>query len=130
MFEKGESVKTELETAEVLNKVFFNFVNNLEILNYSKYKSFIDNIVFNRYLLISILPVLSKLYERRMFNQISEFFENVSSKNQCGSRKGYRTQQCLIAALEKWKKSVNSGKVFGALLTDLFKLFDCFDHEL
>ena len=86
--------------------------------------------VTDNYRSVSILPVLSKLYERSMFSQISEFFENVSSKNQCGFRKGYRTQQCLIAALEKWKKSVNSGKVFGALLTDLFKLFDCFDHEL
>ena len=42
--EKGESVKTELETAEVLNKFFSNIVNNLEISKYSKYESFIDNI--------------------------------------------------------------------------------------
>ena len=41
---KGESVKTELETAEVLNKFFSNIVNNLEISKYSKYESFIDNI--------------------------------------------------------------------------------------
>ena len=41
---KGESVKTELETAEVLNKFFPNIVNNLEISKYSKDKSFIDNI--------------------------------------------------------------------------------------
>ena len=41
---KGELVKTELETAEVLNKFFSNIVNNLEILKYSKYQSFIDNI--------------------------------------------------------------------------------------
>ena len=41
---KGESVKTELETAEVLNKFFSNIVNNLEISKYSKDKSFIDNI--------------------------------------------------------------------------------------
>ena len=42
--EKGESVKTELETAEVLNKFFSNIANNLEISKYSKYESFIDNI--------------------------------------------------------------------------------------
>ena len=41
---KGELVKTELETAEVLNKFFSNIVNNLEISKYSKYESFIDNI--------------------------------------------------------------------------------------
>ena len=38
--EKGELVKTELETAEVLNKFFSNIVNNLEISKYSKYESF------------------------------------------------------------------------------------------
>ena len=42
--EKGELVKTELETAEVLNKFFSNIANNLEISKYSKYESFIDNI--------------------------------------------------------------------------------------
>ena len=35
LFEKGESVKTELETAEFLNKFFSNIVNNLEISKYS-----------------------------------------------------------------------------------------------
>ena len=65
-----------------------------------------------------------------MFKQISEFFENIFSKNQCGFRKGHSTQQCLLAMLEKWKRSVDSGKAFGALLTDLSKAFDCLDHEL
>ena len=32
--------------------------------------------------------------------------------------------------LEKWKRSVDEGKVFGALLKDLSKAFDCLDHEL
>ena len=32
--------------------------------------------------------------------------------------------------LEKWKRSVDSGKAFGGLLTDLSNAFDCIDHEL
>ena len=32
--------------------------------------------------------------------------------------------------LETWKRSVDKGKVFGALLTDLSKAFDCLNHEL
>ena len=32
--------------------------------------------------------------------------------------------------IEKWKESVDSGRVFGALMTDLSKVFDCLHHEL
>ena len=39
-------------------------------------------------------------------------------------------QQCLLALLEKWKGAVDSGQVFGSLLTDLSKGFDCLDREL
>ena len=68
---------------------------------------------------VSILPVFSKVFERSMFAQMSSFFDNFLSKQQCGFRKGYSTQQCLLALLEKWKRAVDSGQMFGALLTDL-----------
>ena len=77
---------------------------------------------------VSILPVSSKVFERSMFTQMSSFFDNFLSKQQCGFPKGYGTQQCLL--LEKWKQAVDSGQMFDALLTDLSKAFDCFDHEL
>ena len=32
--------------------------------------------------------------------------------------------------IEKWKKCVDKGKKFGALLTDLSKSFDCLPHHL
>ena len=31
---------------------------------------------------------------------------------------------------KKWKSSVDKGRVFGALSTDLSKTLDCLDHEL
>ena len=39
-------------------------------------------------------------------------------------------QDCLLNFLEKWKKSADKSKSFGALLTDLSKAFDCLNHEL
>ena len=65
-----------------------------------------------------------------MFKQISSFFEDIFSKYQCGFRKGFSTQQWLLALLEKWKNSVDKGKIFGALLIGLSKAFDCLSHEL
>ena len=79
---------------------------------------------------VSILPVLSKIFERIVFIQMSAFFEDIFNKQQCEFSKGYNIQQCLLKMLEKWKGSVDEGKVFGALLTDLSKAFDCLDHEL
>ena len=49
---------------------------------------------------------------------------------QCGFRKGYGAQDCLLAMLEQWKREVDKGRVFGTLLTDLSKAFDCLSHEL
>ena len=79
---------------------------------------------------VSILPTLSKCFEKCMFSQMSAYFDEIFSKYENGLRKGYSTQQCLLALLEKWKAVVDKGKVFGALLTDLSKAFDCLNNEL
>ena len=62
---------------------------------------------------------ISKVYERCLYDQISNFFEDVFSKYRCGSRKGYSAQHCLLVMIERLKKIVKYGDVFGALLTDL-----------
>ena len=79
---------------------------------------------------VSILPIISKIYERFMFLQISEYFENKLSQFQCGFRKGYNSQYCLIRMLERWNKNIDMRGSSGALLTDLSKAFNCLPHEL
>ena len=56
--------------------------------------------------------------------------DQILPKYQCGFRKGFNAKHCLLAMLEKWKKDVHTKKVFGALLTDLSKAFDCLPHDL
>ena len=56
----------------------------------------------NNYRPVSILSDISKLHERIMFKQMSEYFENsFFSKYQCGFRKGFSAQHCLVSMLEK-----------------------------
>ena len=50
---------------------------------------------------ISILPNLSKAYERLMYNQIYPYFDTLFSKFQCGFQKGFNAQQCFLPMIEK-----------------------------
>ena len=79
---------------------------------------------------VSILPNLSKVLERYLLKQISGFFDTILSKYQCGFKRGYSAQHCLIAILEKWRESIDRGLGFGILLTPLSKVFDCVPHDL
>ena len=83
-----------------------------------------------KYRPVSILPNLSKLYERLIYNQLSKFFECNLSKLQCGFRKGFNAQDCLIVLIETWKRMLDKGGTCGALLTDLSKAFDCLPRDL
>ena len=58
------------------------------------------------------------------------YFDNLLPKYQCGFRKGFNAQHCLVSMDEKWKESGDSCGAFGALMTDLSKTFDCLHHEL
>ena len=79
---------------------------------------------------VSILPSISKIFERNMYDQICLYMNNHLSKYLCGFRKGYNTQHCLMIMLEKWRKALDKRNIAGALLTDLSKAFDCLNHEL
>ena len=70
------------------------------------------------------------IQKRCMHRQNAEYFEAVSSRFQCGFRKGYSTQDCLLAMVENCKKALDQGNEYGALLTDLSRAFDCLSHDL
>ena len=65
-----------------------------------------------------------------MYNQITCYMENHLSPCLFGFRKAHSTEQCLNTMLENWKKSLDSKKQVGAVLTDLSKAFDCLNHDL
>ena len=44
--------------------------------------------------------------------------------------KDHSTQNALISLLEKWRYNVDQGRMFGTLLTDLLKAFDCLLYDI
>ena len=78
---------------------------------------------------VSILSNIFKIIERGLYDQIQVFLDSLPFKYQCEFRRGYNAQYCLITLTENWKKSVDNGRAFGALFTDLSKAFDFLSHE-
>ena len=79
---------------------------------------------------VSLIPVVSKLYEGNMYNQINDYIQNHLSPNLFGFRKGHSTEQCLVIMLKEWKKALDKKENAGAILTDISKAFDSPSHDL
>ena len=74
----------------------------------------------NNYRPISILPLISKIFDKFICKQLLNHFNNIFSKLQCGFRKRFGVQHCLLLMMDRWKKkTVDSNKGFGAILNDL-----------
>ena len=79
---------------------------------------------------ISILPAVSKLLEKFMFKQISNYFEKLFQEYLSGFRRGYGCQHVLMRLIENWKLALDNKKIIAALSMDLSKAFDCLQHDL
>ena len=79
---------------------------------------------------VSAWPPVSKMLERLMQKQINEHTKNKLSSYFCRYRKGFRTQYVLLSLIERCKKIFDTKGFGGAILTDLSKAFDTFNHEL
>ena len=55
---------------------------------------------------ISILPIISKIFEKLICRQLSNHFDNIFSKFQCGYRNSFSAQHCLLLMMDKRKKAV------------------------
>ena len=67
---------------------------------------------------INILPNLSKIYERFKQNR-QKYLNQIFTKYQCGFKKGYNAQHCLMAMTETWRAFLDIGGHAGARLTHL-----------
>ena len=94
-----------------------NFPNSLKLADVTPAHKKEERIVKDNYRNVSILPPVSKIYEKEMFDQISAYVDKYLSPLLCGFRKGYSTQHCLSVMLDKWSKALDNGKIAGALLT-------------
>ena len=79
---------------------------------------------------MSILPLLSKVYERVIYEQTSYYFEPFFNEILSEFRKANSTQHALFKLLTSWQNSLDRGGLVGSILMDLSKAYDCLPHDL
>ena len=81
---------------------------------------------------VSILNVMSKLLERAVHTQLTEYLNKrgLLFDNQSGFRGGYSTDTNLIFLTDYIKQESSKGNFTGMVLLDLQKAFDTVDHSI
>ena len=122
------SYLTEVWNEEMLTKN--SFPQNLKLADVILVFKKCDPTCAKNYRPISVLPTVSKVFERLMHDQITRYMDAHLSKHLCAYRKGFNTQTALLSLIEKWKSILDKKGFSGAVLMKLLKAFDTINHEL
>ncbi len=91
-----------------------------------------DKCDVSNYRPISVLPIISKIIERAVHNQLYRFLteNNILNACQSGFRSNHSTTTTLLDVSDFILSNMNQGNVTGALFLDLKKAFDTVNHSL
>ena len=98
---ESSSYLTKVWNEEMLTED--SFPQNLKLADVVPVFKKCDPTCAKHYRPISVLPTVSKVFERLMHDQITTYMDAHLSKHLCGYRKGFNTQTALLSLIEKWK---------------------------
>ena len=79
---------------------------------------------------VSVLPLLSKVFERLLHDQLSDNLEKCLNPLLSGFRKAHSIQHALFKLLQAWQEELDKSGFVGTILMDLSKAYDCLPHDL
>ena len=81
---------------------------------------------------ISVLPVVSRLFEKLVFNQLYQYLNDncFVNSNQSGFRELHSTVTCLLKNTDDLYSGMDTGNLAGMVFVDLKKAFYTVDHQI
>ena len=91
-----------------------------------------DPYVIDNYRPISLLPSLSKVFEKIVFKELYDYFlkKKLLYNSQYGFRTDHSTEQASLEFVDKISMDMDNGKIPIAFFLDLSKAFDTLDHAI
>ena len=91
-----------------------------------------DSAKLDNYRPISILPAISKVFEKCIFNQLHEHF--ITNKLFCDGQYGFRerhsTELAALELIDRIVLAMDKGEIPFSIFIDLSKAFDTLDHKI
>ena len=86
----------------------------------------------NNYRLISAIPIVCKVFEKIVYNQLYHYLNENKLLLSCqlGFRSLHSTLTALLEATNDWSVNIDNGLLNGVVFIDLTKAFDTIDHEI
>ena len=79
---------------------------------------------------VSLLPLISKIFERIVFIRLYDHYNKIFDKSQFGFRKKRSTIQHLLNLLNETYKGIENGDEIEVIFTNFSKAFDRVDHGI
>lgn len=81
---------------------------------------------------ISLLPALSKIMEKVVYDQIQEYFtaQGLNTIYQHAYKMGHSTTTALTQITDHWLQEIDNKKIVGTIFLDLSAAFDLLDHTI
>ena len=91
-----------------------------------------DDTDVNNYRPISVLPTVSKIFEKLVYKQLYSYLvrHKLLLKQQSGFRAGHSCNTALIKLIDNWLNEMDKGNFNCALFLDFRKAFDIVNHEI
>ena len=109
-----------------------NFPNALKTASISPIPKITRPVELKDYRPVSILPVLSKVFEKLVLQQLAVFIEreSVYHQYQSGYRNNHSTATLLLKLHDDIKKAMKCSEVTIVIFTDYSKAFDAIDFSI
>ena len=81
---------------------------------------------------VSLLPILSKILERAVYNQLVKYLEEnrILHPSHHGFRKNHSTTTALLEMYSSWVEAVEQDKITAVIMLDMSAAFDLVDKDI